>query len=197
MIEEKRIKDYWKERAGRQGRRTVGFVGTPLEKEDKRYAKRKKLIFSLCPRNLQTLDYGCGVGRYAPDFEKYTGADITTQLLELAREDNPGKTFVQLQEPWLPAEGLPKIELFFTATVLQHNSDEVVARILASVKPHAAPGIRFSLYENAQVVTDHVKARSPQDYADMVAVLFKVKRVRSKCHKIHKEKHCCALIETE
>jgi SAM-dependent methyltransferase len=200
MLDKGRIKGYWKERAERQGRRTVGYAGTATTSEDRRYEKRKKLIFKRCPRDLVTLDYGCGTGRYAYEFEDYRGVDITPKLLEHAREDNPGKEFTELTDPWLPPPSelnVPPIELFFTATVLQHNSDEVVDKILASLVPHAAPGIIFCMYENAEVIKEHVKARSPRRYAEMAARHFPVAGHKAKCHRIHKEKHCCVLVTTQ
>jgi SAM-dependent methyltransferase len=196
MLEASRIREYWAERAQRQGRGTVGFANAPSRVQDRHHRKRSRLISRLCPRDLPTLDFGCGVGRYAPEFADYTGVDITPELLDIARSDHPGKNFLRLDEPWLPASGIPPVGLFFSATVLQHNSDDVVDRILQSLQPYAMPGITFCLYENAQIVTGHVKARQPAGYAQFVDKYFPVARHRSKCHRIHGERHCVVVIET-
>lgn len=40
------------------------------------------------------LDIGCGYGRMAPLFQRYTGVDISPDLLEIARKEHPDKKFV-------------------------------------------------------------------------------------------------------
>jgi SAM-dependent methyltransferase len=54
-----------------------------------------------CPDPTSFLDFGCGVGhysvlldRYFPDRFVYTGCDYATEMVNVARERRPGKTFV-------------------------------------------------------------------------------------------------------
>lgn len=46
--------------------------------------------------NMKVLDGGCGYGRCAPLFNKYVGIDFSPDFIQLAREKNPGKVFMQM-----------------------------------------------------------------------------------------------------
>ena len=63
MLEGKELENYWKDRAETHGELTVGFGNTKIEKHDEQFAKRSAHLFKQTPRDLVTLDYGCGIGR--------------------------------------------------------------------------------------------------------------------------------------
>lgn len=46
--------------------------------------------------NMRVLDGGCGYGRCAPLFERYVGIDFSPDFIRIAKEKNPGKTFMQM-----------------------------------------------------------------------------------------------------
>lgn len=197
MLKEEDVKQYWEERSAQQGAVTVGRNGLDMSVQDAEYDERKEFIFKTCPKNLITLDYGCGVGRYAPDFnDGYVGYDITENLLKIARSDYPDKNFIKLNQIGLPDDIDTDFELFFTATVLQHNPETAVYRIfdsLADVKP---AGFKIFLYENdAGFEKPHVKGRSPEDYLDILENLFEVKDFKSGSHVIHQEQHSYTYVE--
>lgn len=68
MLKENEVKNYWNIRYQQQDERAVGFWESSIEEQNKRYEIRKTFISTLCPTNLKTLDYGCGIGRYADFF---------------------------------------------------------------------------------------------------------------------------------
>ena len=173
MLTKSKVKKYWRDRVDEHGGRAVGFDNLPmgvLEAEDR---VRKEFIFTRCPKNLKTLDYGCGIGKYAEDFESYSGVDITWKLIEIARQEHLGKMFFVLDDIKL-SETSMTFELFFTATVLQHNPDDVVLDIIESVKNARPSNLMFSLYEIADVQAPHVRGRDAEAYVEMVSKFFDI-----------------------
>lgn len=197
-LNEQNILSYWQKRATSQGERTVGNGGLPMSVQDKEYEEKAKHVFSVCPQNLYTLDYGCGIGRYAPFFERYAGGDITESLLAIARSRNPEKRFFNLTSPighGIPDDVAGQTELLFFSTVLQHCSDEVCLKILSSVIP-ALPKLKaVFMYENSVVGESwHVKGRGWGDYGSL---LNRAGQYHSSIffseHKVHNEEHCASI----
>ena len=52
----------------------------------------------------KVLDLGCGYGRIAKYINNYTGADLSPDLLNIAKKQNPDKTFVECDGRSLPFE---------------------------------------------------------------------------------------------
>lgn len=195
-IPKSEVVDYWARRSEAQGARTVGFNNTPLEDQDRRYKKRHDFIFPFLDPKKTTLDYGCGIGRYTHFFEKsnYIGADITTKLLDIARSSYPNYNFLKIEN----VGDVPDLsfDVFFTATVLQHNADETVRLIFKNLQKIKNTNIQFVLYENDQTECSHVQRRTPHEYLDMVSDFFKVTNFECDSHVIHGEKHSLAKIDT-
>ncbi len=193
MLEENQIKKYWHKRSEEQGEKTVGFNNDPITKQNYRYAKRMDFIFQHVPTNLKTLDYGCGIGRYAPKFPFYIGMDITYNLVTIAKDNNPDKRFVVIPSPCIPDDvSMKHTELFFTATVLQHCSDEVVRNILSNL-----PDVSMiALYENNHVKeSKHVKGRTTREYWELLPKNLRkdIRRRESYSHVIHGERHTLSI----
>jgi ubiquinone/menaquinone biosynthesis C-methylase UbiE len=89
--------------------------------------KLLRLLKELDLKALNVLELGCGVGRWAPLFQKagtsYTGADISEGMLDSARRLAPGGCFVHLTNSKLPFDD-ESFDLVFTVTVLHHNPYE-------------------------------------------------------------------------
>lgn len=184
MLREREAQEYWKERASKLKKKAVGFGDQTLKTQDAIYAQRKNFIFQYVSRLSATIDYGCGIGRYADDFlGKYVGYDMTKELLEIAKNNHPDRKFIHLKQPYFspPEEG--KIELildrdkgsswfdqFFTATVLQHCHYDVVMKLLKSIKWDVkARDFTFCFYENScKFEKPHIVGRSPDQYWAMV-----------------------------
>jgi SAM-dependent methyltransferase len=179
---------YWRRRAREQGLRTVGLGGASLEEQDGMYAVRRDFIFKHCPTDLETLDYGCGIGRYADMFRDYEGQDITGELIDLAKQNHPDKKFVLVDDPSPQFENGP--ELFFTSTVLQHCDLTVVAEILHSLKQSSTLKA-VCLYENAQrgLKKQHVIGRTFLEYAYYLDDYLGIKEMVAASHVIHGERH--------
>jgi len=190
------VSSYWEKRASEQGARTVGFANGPMNVQDKEYKIRFNFISPHLNKEASTLDYGCGTGRYAPFYDKnnYIGADITQSLLDIAISQHPTYSFVKLSN----VGDIPNAEFdtFFTATVLQHNSDDSVRLIFSNLRKIKSKNLQFILYENSQAQTCHVKGRSPSWYFDIISDLFQVKAFAESEHIIHGERHSLTKIQT-
>lgn len=194
MLKENIVKKYWETRVVKHGARAVGYMNRPLDQQKIEHERKSKFIFYHCPRTLKTLDYGCGVGNFADEFENYLGVDIIREFIDIAKNLHPNKHFRLLKQPYLDSEFDFKPELFFTVSVLQHNSDELIDKILANSAKLFRKPFRFCLYENAQIVSSHVKARSSEDYRNMIVKYFNV--IYFKFHRdvSYNEKHDLTLI---
>lgn len=148
---------YWNRRAKEQGHKAVGYFGLTDSENDKQYQERFDLITPHLPTEKTVLDYGCGVGMYAQFFhpDRYIGVDISEEMVKMARERNPLHTFLVLPDE------LPETDVVFTATVLQHNDDEAVKKIVAKFK---APTL--IIYENTANYPDkdYMHFRTVEDY---------------------------------
>lgn len=194
MLKENIVKKYWETRATEHGARAVGYKNRPLDQQKIEHERKSKFIFSHCLTKLKTLDYGCGVGNFASEFEKYLGVDIIKEFIDIAKNLHPNKNFRLLKQPYLDGKLGFKPELFFTVTVLQHNSDELIDKILASLARLSRKPFHFCLYENAQTNCFHVKARAPEDYKNMIAKYFNVTYFKFHRDISYKEKHDLTLI---
>lgn len=185
------IIDYWKDRYKDQGFLTVGNDRT-MEGQNLEYKIKEDFIFSYCPTKLSTLDYGCGVGRYCYKFDKYIGVDVTEQAVELAKKHNDKADFRLINL----GEIVGYFDLFFTSTVLQHCSDEIVENIISNIQKYKIRGVTFCLYENSEKGESfHVKGRD-LEYKEMISKYFDIKDYKSYTHTIHNENHTLHLIKT-
>ena len=196
-------KTYWRRRAAEQGERTVGFGGRPLAEQERNYSERTGFIRERLSGDLRTLDFGCGIGRYARLFpcHAYLGVDICPELLDIAGRLSPDRTFILTEPGELPPEvSAFAPQRFFTATVLQHNSDDGVLEILKSWRKVAEGRVEFFLYENCHDAEDkaHIVFREPSRYAEMLEEVFGEIAVMSMdLMVVHKETHGLLIAETE
>jgi len=193
-LSEKGVQSYWRDRANRDGIRATGHCAYTLDRQDERYKIGKEFIFTYCPKHLRTLDYGCGIGRYAKDFKYYLGVDFTESLLAIARERYPEAKFLKLNSPFLDCELNFDPELIFTSCVLQHNPDDVVLKIFESFAPIVKGDIMFGLYENTEIQSGHMRGRTGEEYVGMIETYFKVLEWESHSHRMSEE-HAFTLIK--
>ena len=203
MLRESEVISYWQERAEKLGETAVGYGDQSLDKQEDFYRERKQFIFTYVDRSLATLDYGCGIGRYANEFtEEYFGVDVTGKMIQMACKLHPDKEFEQLDEPIMNTDIEEGIELswmeqFFTATVLQHCDDDLVIRILKSVFDLKPTGFRFCLYENSMnFKKPHIVGRKPMEYNELIRQAgFKVVTHDWHSHLVKKEEHSLYIAE--
>ncbi len=88
--------------------------------------------------NRTCIDFGCGLGRLTiwltRNFDKVYGCDISDSHLEIAKQNLGGSgifnaEFFQLQE-LNDIERLPKVDVFFSLIVLQHNPPPIMLKML-------------------------------------------------------------------
>lgn len=194
MLNKDKVKEYWENRSDKYGARTVGFNNTNIEEQDLRYEERYNFIIPKLSDNYKTLDYGCGIGRYAGKFENYEGYDITVNLLNIAKEQHPDKKFIHLEDIGVP---INDCERFFTSAVLQHNSDETVEIIFNSVKNNMGKLKQIVLYENTFKAKDlaHIKFRTDDQYIKFVTNYFKCVNISKYHHIIHGEDHSLLIFD--
>ena len=192
MIQEDNQKEYWKNRSDKQGRLTVGFNGANNLQQEINYNIRKDFIFSYVP-DIITLDYGCGIGRYSDRFTDYLGVDITENHINIALKEHPDKDFILLPNTNYDSAIDFDFEQVFTATVLQHCSDESVSQIFESISKKN-PKATLCLYENSQVKSETVCARTSQEYYKLAKKYFNISTIKSYSHKIHGEEHTLTIL---
>ena len=185
-VTKKQILNYWSHRTLKYKERAVGY----------RPSEKLKFLFQYINTNYKTLDYGCGIGVCACKFINYLGVDIMEDLVKAAKEKNPSKDFAILSDLCLPEKIDFDFEQFFTATVLQHNPDDVVKDIFKSVSELKNKGVVFSLYENCQTNAQHMQARTSEDYVALLKNYFYIVSYVSYTHTIFNAEHCLTIIKT-
>lgn len=186
------VKEYWDNRYAKQGFNTTGFVGHNAEENKKCYAERIDFLEPLVEKYLEygnsVLDYGCGVGWYYSMINQYCrgyiGYDVNLWALSHCIQNYINVDSV-LTTDFVKEEPL-SCEVLFTATVLQHNTDAEVGRILSKYKDAET----FMLYEFTGVTSaPHMAQRSVNDYAKLVAKSANKKLVEDHSHIVHGENH--------
>jgi len=185
MLEKKQVLEYWIKRTKKYKERAVGY--RPYEKN--------KFIMEHIDTSYKTLDYGCGTGACSFNFKNYLGVDIMESLVNFAKEKYPDKNFLVLEDLCLPEKLNFDFEQFFTATVLQHNPDDVVREIFESVAQLKSENIIFSLYENSQSNANHMKARDSKDYVNLLNKYFNIQDYTFYKHKIFNAEHTLTIIK--
>lgn len=200
-LSEERAYDYWINRFDNQKESVVDFVKHDRGQAEDLFQERVRFFFEgevSCPRNLRTLDFGCGIGRYSIFFDKYLGLDLNDKIVECASAGHPDKSFCIYEKEnrgntvFHFNEQVKQFnpQLFFTSTVLQHCNDNFVLRIFNSLYSIMRENeFTFFLYENDQVQQSHVCGRPPDRYAKMIGYFFGIKEVQTKSHIVHGEKH--------
>jgi SAM-dependent methyltransferase len=94
--------EFWKERIDRAKRVHIHY-SVYLDNPN-RWAKIAEAHKDITDRIVsgKVLDAGCGYGRLSQWFDDYTGVDFSPDFLELARQMNPGRTFIQADLKALP-----------------------------------------------------------------------------------------------
>jgi trans-aconitate methyltransferase len=188
------VKEYWKKRSSSQKELTVGFAGHKNKKlQDNEYKTKIDFMIPYINKNLATIDFGCGIGRWADLFDDYLGIDITENLLNIARENYPDKHFFLTNTPTLPSVSY-KFSQFFTSTVLQHCDDHLVDKIIKSLHALKQSDLAIVLYENSSVQLSHVNGRKPEIYKSMFEKYFNIKSFQFDTHVVHNEAHSVTVL---
>jgi len=176
------VKEYWSNRYAKQGYLTTGYNGHNEKQMQENYKERFEWLNNRLPNKRDNvLDYGCGTGRYVGLFGSgYVGYDISKQALSMAQDLHPNKTFLNF-EPLT-------CEVLFTSTVLQHNTDKEVKRILDKY----SYAREFWLYEfTGESKAAHMASRTVGDYERLSGKDIKF----FYSHVTHGEQHSLMILE--
>jgi SAM-dependent methyltransferase len=136
-------REYWSAVAEKVRRRPGGSL---LAGDDSPFLRYKREAFldrmlrRIPLRGKAVLEVGCGPGANllevaAAGPRRLVGCDISPKMIELAVENTAGRTNVECVE--LAGAALPfdrnEFDVSFTVTVLQHNGDETVRRLVAEM----------------------------------------------------------------
>ncbi|QGH70728.1 trans-aconitate 2-methyltransferase [Pseudactinotalea sp. HY158] len=111
-----------------------------------------RLVDALVPRAARILDAGCGSGRLAPHLlaqgHTVVGVDVDPVLIEAARADHPGGTWIvgDLAELDLPAAGVPAgfDAIVAAGNVMPFLAPSTRVGVLSRLRDHLAPGGRIA-----------------------------------------------------
>lgn len=178
MLSKDKALKYWQNRYKQYGDLTTGHKRHNKEQNAKYYEDKIAFIKPRLPKDMESVyDYGCGnpprlremfidfVGNY----DNYTGYDL-----------------ISGEKPYLNSK-----ETFFTANVLQHNSDDSVLEVLKI----ASKSKYVILYEATvesygdRIVQEHCISRYVKDYQEMVNKTCEKLLVNVYSHLIHGQHH--------
>ncbi|MAF36924.1 hypothetical protein CL622_07440 [archaeon] len=101
-------KDFWKQRLEDiPNKDLLHFSVLTCSKEDWKTLHRMHLTIinkHIDVKKDNVLDLGCGYGRMAKYISNYTGGDLSPDLLDVAKEQNPTKLFIECDGRTLPFE---------------------------------------------------------------------------------------------
>jgi len=167
-------KNYWSDRAKREGRKTVGFAGLSDGGFDIRSMEWEKRFAPYWKKYIEgiALDFGCGVGRFTEMLcDDVIGIDLTKELLEIAQEDNPDVRFIHMKDPFKIPLDNDIIKSLWCCTVLQHlvvpgNVEAIVGEFYRILDE----GGRVLFYENTafgDALRSHIYFRKRETYENI------------------------------
>lgn len=142
------------------------------------------------PRGLATgaaslLDFGCGSGRWVDFFTKrgfrYSGVDISTEMLRLAQEGQPQAAFAPVEGGRIPhPEG--SFDLVCSIAAIHHNPYPQQDELLSEIARVVRPGGFAIFFEGLGRRTEKTGILYPRPVADWTAAM------RERGFRL--EKHC-------
>lgn len=175
------MQGYWNTRYAEHGARAHGHIGRTAAEINILREKRRAFVLPLVPRDLVTLEFGCGPGDWSEFFIGYLGVDFCQKAIELAQEKSPEKFFTHIGHDLSSASF--DFDLFFTANCLQHCSDNTVKKVLAWAVEMGAQ--YFFFYEAKETQSGHMRGRTADEYARIVEKSATLNAARSWDHKLN------------
>ena len=158
--EEAETTEFWNEKARRNTGNPGRAVGVDDELRNRCIENAqhvsvgravRRAASSLNGQRHKVLDFGCGVGRWVPlldrYFPDYHGVDISTDMLDIARRENPQKSFTRLENFTIDAED-ESFCFAFCVAVLHHNSYGNQESLLKELGRVVRPGGQLLLFES-------------------------------------------------
>ena len=153
-------KSYWDEKARRAGTNFEAAVcyDDPLTNEiidrvQRRFMRRAlaQIVQRTSLRKKRVLDYGCGTGRWVDFFRsyglRYSGVDLSSEMVRLASERFSGTSFQALDGRDLPFAPLT-FDLVCSIAVIHHNPYPQQQSILVQLNRVLKPGGFLVLFES-------------------------------------------------
>jgi ubiquinone/menaquinone biosynthesis C-methylase UbiE len=153
-------KKFWDEKARHNSGRPSHAVGVDDPLRNRCIEKSQQVIIPAAIRatvaDLQNqcdrvLDFGCGIGRWIPTldayFMNYHGVDISSEMLDIARQEFSGKTFSKLRNLRIDAEE-NSVDFVLCVAVLHHNTYINQDVMLGELSRVVRPGGQLLLFES-------------------------------------------------
>ena len=121
------------------------------------------------------LDFGCGVGRWAPILERlfdtYHGVDISDEMLEIARTQFPGRRFSRL-DGFRTGACDASYDLAFSVAVLHHNPYLNQEALLGELGRVVRPGGQLLMFESVSPrINDTGRTFYPRPESDWIGAV--------------------------
>lgn len=134
---------YWSARAsGSEGKSLHAVCVSGATEIENRCADRtqRRLMESALKhvntRRKRVLEYGCGAGRWIEFFQRrgwsWSGVDISSEMLEMAKKQNQNVELRKIEESNLPSYE-KSFELVYSVTVVHHNPYDQQRKIMAEM----------------------------------------------------------------
>lgn len=150
---------YWNAKARRSGgdaARAV-TVDDPVERRCIRRVQRRVVARALKRAEIRVegegarvLDYGCGTGQWVRFFEKrgfaYSGVDVSSEMIALARRQHPKADVAPLRRGQIPHAN-ESFDMVASIAVVHHNDYSDQKRIVAELARVLRPGGALLLFE--------------------------------------------------
>ncbi len=170
MKDMEEYKKYWEDRSARQGELTVGHNSWNNEEfiaKQKEWINRFEPYWATLKRDGNTLDFGCGSGRLTKHLPgKVYGLDMTKNLIDIAKENDPDSNYIHYDGKTLPFED-EYFDSVWTCTVLQHIVlPEHFVEITKQLGRKVKKGGKLLMFENAALIPNkiHITFRNLNEY---------------------------------
>jgi SAM-dependent methyltransferase len=167
--------DYWNKRFSDQGEAYVGHIDLDHLEQKKTIENYLAPMFDPKTIYSNTMDFGCGIGRFIPFLCKRSkhiwAVDLVEGALKKAASLSPAVTPIHATRPFSLPFNNPHIDFLFSSLVFQHMIDDsVLTSVLRELKRVLLPKAKVIIIDNAVDRAPHVKPRKPEFFVSALGL---------------------------